>query len=70
MSSEVFISIVIPTFNRSSYLLKILERLKINLLSFKNFEIIICDSYSKDNTLVKINNFKKSHKFLFNECIS
>lgn len=64
MSSEVFISIVIPTFNRSGNLLKILERLKINFLSFKYFEIIICDSCSKDSTLVKINNFKNNNLFL------
>jgi glycosyltransferase involved in cell wall biosynthesis len=64
MSSEVFISIIIPTFNRSNYLLKILEKLKINLLNFKNFEIIVCDSYSKDNTIVKINNFKNNNLFL------
>ena len=50
MNSDIFISVVIPTFNRSKYLLKILQKLKNNFLNFKNFEIIICDSYSKDNT--------------------
>jgi glycosyltransferase involved in cell wall biosynthesis len=65
MSSEVFISIVIPTFNRSNYLLKILEKLKTNLLNFKNFEIIICDSYSKDNTNIKIKKFINNNLFLY-----
>jgi glycosyltransferase involved in cell wall biosynthesis len=64
MNSDIFISVVIPTFNRSKYLLKILQKLKKNFLNFKNFEIIICDSYSKDNTEIKINNFKKNNLFL------
>jgi len=64
MNSDIFISVVIPTFNRSKYLLKILQKLKNNFLNFKNFEIIICDSYSKDNTEIKINNFKKNNLFL------
>jgi glycosyltransferase involved in cell wall biosynthesis len=64
MNSDIFISVVIPTFNRSKYLLKILQKLKKNFLNFKNFEIIICDSYSKDNTEIKINNFKKDNLFL------
>jgi glycosyltransferase involved in cell wall biosynthesis len=64
MNSDIFISIVIPTYNRSVYLLKILEKLKKNFLNFKNFEIVICDSYSKDNTDIKIKNFKKNNLFL------
>jgi glycosyltransferase involved in cell wall biosynthesis len=64
MNSDIFISVVIPTFNRSKYLLKILQKLKNNFLNFKNFEIIICDSYSKDNTEIKINNFKQNNLFL------
>jgi glycosyltransferase involved in cell wall biosynthesis len=64
MSSGILISVIIPTFNRSVYLLKILNKLKKNFFNFKNFEIIICDSYSKDNTNIKINNFKKNNLFL------
>jgi glycosyltransferase involved in cell wall biosynthesis len=64
MNSDIFISIVIPTYNRSVYLLKILEKLKKNFFNFKNFEIVICDSYSKDNTDIKIKNFKKNNLFL------
>jgi glycosyltransferase involved in cell wall biosynthesis len=64
MNTNIFISIVIPTFNRSAYLLKILQRLKNNFLNFRNFEIIICDSFSKDNTFIKINNFAKNNLFL------
>jgi glycosyltransferase involved in cell wall biosynthesis len=64
MNSNIFISIVIPTFNRSKYLLKILERLKKNFINFKNFEIIICDSLNKDNTEAKVNNFINNNVFL------
>ena len=64
MSHDIFVSIVIPTFNRSVYLLKILEKLKKNFINFKNFEIIICDSHSKDNTNIKINTFKNNNLFM------
>ena len=64
MNSCVLISIIIPTFNRSTHLLKILYKLKKNYLNFKNFEIIVCDSFSKDNTDIKINNFKRNNLFL------
>jgi glycosyltransferase involved in cell wall biosynthesis len=64
MNSCIFISIIIPTFNRSAHLLKILHKLKKNYLNFKNFEIIVCDSFSKDNTDIKINNFKRNNSFL------
>ena len=64
MNSSIFVSIIIPTFNRSAYLLKILDNLKKNYLNFKNFEIIICDSFSSDNTDIKINNFIKNNLFL------
>jgi glycosyltransferase involved in cell wall biosynthesis len=64
MNSDIFISIIIPTYNRSYYLLQILEKLKKNFLNFKKFEIIICDSLSKDNTESKVNNFINNNMFL------
>lgn len=63
-SNPVFISVVIPTFNRSNYLLKILSSLKKNYLNYKYFEVIICDSYSKDSTFVKLKNFISSSPFI------
>lgn len=57
----VFISIVIPTFNRSHYLLKILNNLRSNFLNFKNFEVLVCDSYSKDMTQIKLDAFKRNN---------
>ena len=62
-NKRVFISIVIPTFNRSHYLIKILNNLRSNFLNFKNFEVLICDSYSKDNTQIKLDVFKKNNFF-------
>jgi glycosyltransferase involved in cell wall biosynthesis len=63
-TNKVLITVVIPTYNRSKYLLKILEILKKNFLNFKFFEIIICDSFSKDSTNLKVNFFKKENKFI------
>ena len=57
-NKSVFISIIIPTFNRSHYLIKILNNLRSNFINFKNFEVLICDSYSKDNTQIKLDVFK------------
>ena len=52
-SKKVLVSVVIPTFNRSNYLIKILNILRSNFLNFKNFEVLICDSFSKDQTKIK-----------------
>ena len=60
----VFVSVIIPTYNRSSLLTKCILALKENYLNFKYFEIIICDSNSKDSTRVKIENLKKKYFFL------
>ncbi len=59
---KTLISIIIPTYKRTKYLVKLLNNLISNNMNFKNFEIIICDS---DKTQVNhhiinkiINNFK------------
>jgi len=65
MNFPIFISVVIPTYNRSVYLYKILNILKKNFISFKFFEIIICDSNSKDCTQKKVNFFKKNNSHMF-----
>ena len=64
MSAKVLISVIIPTYNRSKYLLKILSILKNNFLNFKSFEIIICDSLSKDDTKLRVNVFKNNNSYL------
>lgn len=49
-------SVVIPTYNRADYLPNVLESL-VNQ-KFKNFEVIVCDDGSTDNTELVIENFK------------
>lgn len=50
------ISIIIPTYNSASTLRKVLE--SIFQQTYQNFEIIILDSYSKDNTMSIVKEFK------------
>ena len=60
----ILISVIIPTYNRSAQLTKCLLALKQNFLSFRYFEIIICDSNSKDNTNIKIKKLQKELYYL------
>ena len=48
---KITFSIIIPTFNRSSYLIKIIKKL---VISQYKLEIIVCDSSSKDQTKEKL----------------
>jgi glycosyltransferase involved in cell wall biosynthesis len=64
MQTNIQISIVIPTHNRSNYLIKILQCLKKNKINFRNFEIIICDSFSKDSTSAKVKSYKNQNEFM------
>lgn len=47
MKKKYIISVIVPTYNRSNYLKKIVS--KLNLRNFK-IEVIICDSHSVDGT--------------------
>ena len=51
------ISIIIPTYNHAHYLEDVLE--SIENQTIKNYEIIIIDNHSMDNTRQIINKFKK-----------
>ena len=53
------ISVIIPTYNRSGYLIKIINKL---ITSKIPNEIIICDSGSKDNTKEKIKKIQSNYK--------
>tara|TARA_A100000164_G_scaffold336767_1_gene329773 strand:+ start:169 stop:945 length:777 start_codon:yes stop_codon:yes gene_type:complete len=53
------ISIIIPTYNSEKYIKNCLKSIFIQ--NFNNYEIIICDNLSKDNTINFIN--KISYKF-------
>jgi glycosyltransferase involved in cell wall biosynthesis len=64
MNNNILVSIIITTYNRSCHLIKILECLRKNYFNFKQFEIIVCDSYSKDSTEIKVGTFKANHSYL------
>ena len=52
----MFFSIIIPTYNNAQFLKKALESLKKQ--TDKNFELIVIDNYSSDDTSKVINNLK------------
>ena len=54
---NIFFSIVIPTFNQSSLLKKCLQ--SITNQTYKNYEVIVIDNNSSDNTKKIISKFKK-----------
>jgi glycosyltransferase involved in cell wall biosynthesis len=56
MNNKIFFSIVIPTFNRAEYLERAIACILIQ--NFKNFELIICDNDSLDNTKEVVSSFK------------
>ena len=53
----VKISIVIPTFNSEKFLKNTLD--SILSQTYENYEVIICDNYSKDKTKNIVNYYKK-----------
>ena len=53
---NIFFSIVIPTYNQANFLKKAIN--SILEQSYKNYEIIIIDNYSKDNTSKIVSSFK------------
>ena len=63
--AQPFFSVIIPTFNYASFLKDALNSLKKQ--SFKNFEIIVIDNFSKDNTEEVVNKYQmKIHYEKFN----
>ena len=58
---QPYFSIIIPNYNQGNYLKKNLEITTAQ--SFKNYEVIIIDNFSTDNTLEVIKKFKKKIKF-------
>ncbi len=57
MTNKPFFSIIIPTLNEETNLKTLLNSIKNQTL--KNFEVIVADSLSKDNTKQVANSFKK-----------
>ena len=69
VSKDLKISVIIPTYNRANYLDKLLEKLSNQSISKSNYEIIVVDNNSIDNTKGIVNkyiNFNKiSIKYVF-----
>lgn len=61
------VSVVVPTFNREKALVRCLKSLESQ--TFKNFEVIVCDDGSTDNTRDAVNQFKEilTLKYLYQE---
>lgn len=56
--STPLVSIIIPTYNHANYLKKAIH--SVLCQTYKNWEAIIIDNYSKDNTASMINEYKDS----------
>ena len=57
-------SIIIPTYNEAENILDLIKEIRFSLKSYKNYEILIIDDGSTDNTLKLLKNYK--NKFFFN----
>ena len=55
---SIFFSIIIPTYNRCDLLRKAVN--SVITQTYKNFEIIIIDNYSDDNTQEIVEGFKNN----------
>ena len=59
------LSIVIPTFNRFSYLKECLKSItECSIDSQKKIEIIICNNFSQDKTELVIKNFVETNTYI------
>ena len=68
--SDNFISIIIPTFNRIGSLIKSIESICNQDFPINEYEIIIVDDGSTDDTKEKINSLKKKVISHFGKVIS
>ena len=63
MSELPFVSVVIPTYNRASLLLKLLDSLTKQTYPFDHFEVIVVDDGSTDETEQVVRKFAESAPF-------
>lgn len=64
MNDNKNVSIIIPTYNASKYIIQTLESVIVQ--SFNDYEIIIVDDCSKDDTVLKIKNYLNNINANFN----
>lgn len=63
MSKKPLVSIIIPTLNRGELLMQTLK--SVFRQSYKNFEIIVIDDCSTDNTALQLQSFFKKENFVY-----
>ena len=63
MNQEVFFSIILPTYNREKKILKAIN--SVILQTFNNWELIIIDNNSNDQTKEKIYNLNNKKIFFY-----
>ena len=54
-NKRIFFSVIIPTYNMSGFLFRSIQSVLDQ--NYKNFEIIVVDNFSKDDTKKVIKNF-------------
>ena len=66
MQKKLKISVIIPVYNSEKYIGRCLRSLSRQNISKKNYEIIVINDYSKDNSIAEINKYKSNNLILFN----
>ena len=67
--SKLKVSVIIPAYNRADLLIQTLRSLLEQDFPREDFEVIVVDNNSKDNTFEVVNKFAgdvKKNKFVFN----
>ena len=57
-----YVSIIIPTFNKSSLVCDIVR--KLNQQTFKDFEVLVCDDGSTDDTVISMRMLRRQERHL------
>ena len=60
-------SIVIPLYNEAKNIEILLTEIYVSLKKYKNFEIILVNDFSSDNTLEVIKNIQKKKSYNFSK---
>ena len=60
------ISIIIPVYNEAENIISLLQEIKLHLYKYKNYEIIIIDDYSIDNSCELIHKYDESIQIINN----
>lgn len=64
VSKKILVSVVIPTYNSEKFITQLLDSLCRQTIDPKNFEVIVVDDCSTDNTIEVVKGYKKQIKQL------